>query len=53
MKVDFATAQQFMQRMEDFGIVGPARGSRAREVLAGVDGLPALLTAVTAPTGDH
>ena len=43
LRVGFAKAGQLMSALEDHGVVGPAHGSAAREVLVTADELPALL----------
>lgn len=43
MRVGFAKAGQLMQELEDLSVVGPAQGSRARDVLVRPDDLPKIL----------
>lgn len=49
LRVGYAKAAHLMEGLEAYGIVGPADGSRAREVLIRPDDLPAALAAMDAP----
>ena len=51
LKVGFAKALHLLDRMQVLDIVGPARGSAAREVLVSVEQLPAVLDSL--PGGDE
>jgi S-DNA-T family DNA segregation ATPase FtsK/SpoIIIE len=49
MKITFARASALLEQLEDRGVVGPKRGSKAREVLVAPPDLPALLAAIRGP----
>lgn len=46
LRVGFAKALDLLDRMQVLGVVGPAEGSKARDVLVTVEGLPAFLEAL-------
>lgn len=61
LKVGFDRASGLLEQLEARGVVGPKRGSKAREVLVAPPDLPALLAAIRGPEnpttepeeGDH
>jgi hypothetical protein len=55
LRISFAVAGRLMDALEQHRIVGPPKGSQAREVLVGPDGLAAALAAIAGespPTSD-
>ena len=48
LRVGFSVAGMLMDQLESAGVVGPAEGSKAREVLVAEDDLPGLLTTLRA-----
>ena len=54
LRVGFAEAGRLLALLEAHGVVGPAEGARARDVLLGVEQLPDLLEALRHTDGpDH
>ncbi|RSD26373.1 DNA translocase FtsK [Amycolatopsis eburnea] len=49
MKISFNRASALLEQLEARGVVGPKRGSKAREVLVAPPDLPALLAAIRGP----
>lgn len=49
MKISFNRASALLEQLEASGVVGPKRGSKAREVLVAPPDLPALLAAIRGP----
>lgn len=51
LKVDFAAARRLMDLLEILGVVGPAQGAKARDVLARPDDLARVITRLAGPRG--
>ncbi|SEB43299.1 DNA segregation ATPase FtsK/SpoIIIE, S-DNA-T family [Amycolatopsis tolypomycina] len=49
MKIAYPRAARLLEQLEDHGVVGPSRGSKARKVLAAPPDLPAVLAAIRGP----